>query len=164
LGNTKAARIHLENALEISFANSGFRDADTMYNIGEVALKEKDFQGAYTYLAESLAIARRIGWQSTVAYNMLALALQASATAQDERAAVIHGAADALFEQRGEVPNSSNLDMRQRDHAHLRDVMGAPSFDAAYAKGRKLTTAEAVDAALHGSRAGTAAPRTELEE
>ena len=47
-----------------------------------------------------------------MAYDMLGLALQASATSQDERAAVLHGAADALFEQRGEVPNSSNLNMR----------------------------------------------------
>ena len=59
-GNTAAARAYLEHALEIIFANSGFRDPDAMYNVGEIALKEKDFQSAHTYFVESLTSARRL--------------------------------------------------------------------------------------------------------
>ncbi len=157
-GNTEAARLHLESALEISLANTGFRDPDTLYNVGEIALIGGDYRNAFEYFTDSVKIACQIGWQSVVAYDILGLAMHATAIDFAERAATLHGASDALFDQRGEVPNSSNLEMRERDRAHLRDLMGADRFDVAYANGRELSTSESITLALQVPQAGSAEP------
>jgi DNA-binding CsgD family transcriptional regulator len=83
----------------------------------------------------------------------LGLALAAGADADPAVAATLHGAADHQYEQAGQAFDAKESKMRSGDHARLRDVLGEAAFDAAYARGRTLSQADAIALAV-----GTAGP------
>jgi DNA-binding CsgD family transcriptional regulator len=56
----------------------------------------------------------------------------------------LHGAADHQYEEAGQAFDAKESKMRASDHARLRDVLGEAAFDAAYARGRSLSQADAV--------------------
>jgi DNA-binding NarL/FixJ family response regulator len=86
----------------------------------------------------------------------LGLALAAGADADPAVAATLHGVADRQYEQAGQAYEARELKMRAVDHARLHDTLGEAAFDAAYARGRTLSQAEAIVLAV-----GTARPDPE---
>ena len=68
-------------------------------------------------------------------------------------AATLHGVADEHYEQAGRTFEAIEAGLRDRDHARLRATLGDAAFEAAYARGRTLSQADAIALAV-----GTADP------
>lgn len=81
-------------------------------------------------------------------HAFLGLALVAGADGEPAVAATLHGAADQQYEQAGQAFDAKEMKMRGRDHAQLRGALGEDAFDAAYARGRTLSQADALAMAL----------------
>jgi hypothetical protein len=111
-----------------------------------VALLQQDLPGAIGFLHRSVATGSN---ENTVAYQVLAGALCASAGADPERAAVLHGAADALVAGVDEVWPTLEADMRERDHRRLRELLGDAAFEVAYSEGNGIGKTDALALALH---------------
>ena len=147
-GNAREAKMHLLGALEIA---SELHDDDELprilLNLGFTALLQGDPVEAHEYIKGALRIAGQTGAQHWIAYALLGLAFCASFMGEDHRAAVLHGASDAIIERIGEAHEQIGIDFRAHDHSRLRDVMGE-QFEVAYASGRCLAQSEAVALAL----------------
>ena len=72
-----------------------------------------------------------------------------SVSAEPERAAVLHGAADAFRASVGEVWDPLEADMREQDQSRLRELLGDASFEAAYSEGKGIGKTDAIALALH---------------
>jgi predicted ATPase len=107
-------------------------------NAGYVAAQEGDAETASRSFHECLDITRRIVARPLLGYAILGLALTATLTGDFERAATLHGAFTALFEQLGAVVETLESRLRDADHAHLRARLGDEAFDRAYQRGMHL--------------------------
>ncbi len=87
--------------------------------------------------------ARRVDDGRVIAYAAFGLAYCATA-ANDSNAALLHGAADTLLDVFSERLEPTETTLRDRDLAHLRDVMRPEHFDAAYHEGRSLAQHDAI--------------------
>jgi len=147
-GNAPEAKAHLLGALDIA---SQLHDDDELprilLNLGFTALLRGDLVESNNDIKGALRIAARTGAQHWIAYSLLGLAFCASFMGEDHRAAVLHGASDAIIERIGEAHEQIGTDFRAHDHSRLRDVMGE-NFEVAYASGRCLAQTEAVALAL----------------
>jgi predicted ATPase len=147
-GNAHEAKVHLLGALDIA---SQLHDDDELprilLNLGFAAMLQGDLVEANKDIRGALSIASRTGAQHWITYSLLGLAFCASFIDEDHRAAVLHGAADAILERIGEAHEQIGIDFRAHDHSRLRGVMGE-DFEAAYDSGRCLTQSEAVALAL----------------
>jgi predicted ATPase/class 3 adenylate cyclase len=147
-GNAHEAKAHLLGALDIA---SQLHDDDELprilLNLGFTALLRGDLVEAHNDIKGALRIAARTGAQHWITYSLLGLAFCASFMGEDHRAAVLHGASDAIIERIGEAHEQIGTDFRAHDHSRLRDVMGE-DFEVAYASGRCLAQTEAVALAL----------------
>jgi DNA-binding CsgD family transcriptional regulator len=120
-------------------------------NLGFVDLVDADPRNARRLFLDSLDAARITGVKSSYSRGaLLGLALAASADGDPAVAATLHGVAD---EQAGRAYEGIEVGLRDRDHAHLRATIGDAAFQAAYARGRSLSQADAIALA-----AGTAEP------
>jgi len=85
---------------------------------------------------------------------VLGLALAAGADGDPTVAATLHGIADELHEQAGRAFEALEAGLRDRDHAHLRATLGDAAFEAAYARGRTLSQADAIALATAAAQPG----------
>jgi DNA-binding NarL/FixJ family response regulator len=92
--------------------------------------------------------ARATGEMTWVHSAFLGLALAAGADAEPAVAATLHGAADHQYEQARQAFDAKESKMRTSDHARLRDSLGEAAFNAAYARGRTLSQADAIAMAV----------------
>jgi hypothetical protein len=151
-GNLDEARSHYAAAAAQWDAAEG-RPANiemaalTNQTLAVVALLQKDLPGAIRYLHQSVATGSVD--ESTRAYQLLVGALCASAGADLERAAVLHGAADALLGGIDEAWQPLEADLREQDQHRLRESLGDEAFGSAYHTGTCLTKTDAVALALH---------------
>jgi hypothetical protein len=83
-----------------------------------------------------------------VAYAILGSGLCASATGDDHRAAVLHGAANHLLSCLGESLEALEADLCERDQSKLRRTMGTNAFESALRSGADLETEDAIALAL----------------
>jgi predicted ATPase/class 3 adenylate cyclase len=148
-GNTDEAGAHLGGALEMA---SSLQADDQLpmilLNLGFTAMLQGDLAEANGDIKAALRVAKRTGAQHWVTYSLLGLAFCASFSSENHRAAVLHGAADAVLEQIGEAYEQIGADFRTHDHGRLREVMGEADFEIAYATGRSLAPSEAMALAL----------------
>ncbi len=149
-GNANGAKEHLLGALDIA---SQLHDNDEvpriLLNLGFAAMLQADLVDADNAIKGALRIVARTGASHWIAYSLLGLAFCASFTGEDHRAAVLHGASDALIEKTGEVHEQIGIELRDHDHSRLRGAMGE-DFEVAYTSGRRLAQNEAVAMALDG--------------
>jgi predicted ATPase/DNA-binding SARP family transcriptional activator len=157
-GNYDAARAHFDRALDLA------RQARSVgilpyleYGCGMAAALGGDTAAAGPAFAEALGSARQTGQRSLVAYAMLGIAVTAAGPGWQSQAAMLHGAADALFEELREAPEHLEARLREQSLAVLRAQLG-DRFDQEYAAGRGLVTPEAVAVALRTGRSSAAAP------
>jgi predicted ATPase/class 3 adenylate cyclase/DNA-binding CsgD family transcriptional regulator len=151
-GELQAARAHLQEANMLA-DNLGYPNlsAALRENLGFVDLVDADPRNARRLFLDSLDAARITGVKSSYSRGaLLGLALAASADGDPAVAATLHGVAD---EQAGRAYEGIEVGLRDRDHAHLRATIGDAAFQAAYARGRSLSQADAIALA-----AGTAEP------
>jgi tetratricopeptide (TPR) repeat protein len=124
----------------------------TLQNLGRVALHEQRLTDAVALLQESLELSRELGYREMIAYGLEGSAELDTALGHDERAALLLGAADALFEELGVALQDDDRETYERVVEELRARLGSDAFDAARAVGRGLRMEEAIGEAL-GSRA-----------
>jgi predicted ATPase/class 3 adenylate cyclase len=142
LGDLQSARRHLRESLGIA------RELDDTYgvvyettNLGLAEYLDGASGAAEALFAESFDLARRTRMQAGMAYALIGLAMAGSA-ADPARAARLHGAADAVLAAIGETADSLEGRLRDADCARLRATLGSAAFEADYAAGRGLDTAQ----------------------
>ena len=153
-GEFPAALAYLQDALRVADAH-GYQhlSAAAEMNLGFAYLMNGDVASARRLLVGVLDRAQATSEMTWVHNAFLGLALAAGADADPAVAATLHGAADHQYEQAGQAFDAKESKMRISDHARLRDALGEAAFDAAYARGRTLSQADAIALAV-----GTAQP------
>jgi DNA-binding CsgD family transcriptional regulator len=117
-------------------------------NLGLVDLIDGDPRHARRHFLDSLDTARITGVTSYLPGAILGLALAAGADGDPAIAATLHGVADEHYEQAGRNFEALEAGLRDRDRAQLRDALGDAAFEAAYARGRTLSQADAIALAV----------------
>ena len=156
-GEPGMARGHLQEASALA-DNLGYPNVSVgvQENLGFVELIDGDPRNARRHFLRSLDTARTTGTKSAyVQTALLGLALAAGADRNPTVAATLHGVADEHQEQAGrafEALGATERQLRDRDHAQLHATLGHAAFEAAYARGRTLSQADAI--ALAAAAAG----------
>jgi hypothetical protein len=99
-------------------------------------------------LRDALLLAERTGEPVAFAYAVMACAFAASSLGDDERAAALHGAADAVFAEIGGSPEPLETKMRAEDVERIRSRMGDDTFDTASRRGASLSRDDVVALAV----------------
>jgi predicted ATPase/class 3 adenylate cyclase/DNA-binding CsgD family transcriptional regulator len=170
-GELPAARAHLQEASVLA-GNLGYWhiSAALQENMGFVELIDGDPGSARRHFFDSLDTARITGLRPHVRGSLLGLALAAGADGDPAVAATLHGVADKHFAEGGRGFAAIEVGLRDRDHAQLRARLGDAAFEAAYARGRALSQADAIalaasaqPAAAQLAEAGPVGPLSERE-
>jgi predicted ATPase/class 3 adenylate cyclase len=151
-GDTAAARAHLDQAAEAMQAIGEDNNDRVPTNRGWVLRQENDTEGARPMFEAALRISRRNGDRSGLAYASLGLACLAADRGDWQRAAALHGAAQAFMDQIAEPWQEPEAGYR-RDSLHkVRTSFGEEQFGRAYAKGTALSLDQALSLALAKAR------------
>jgi predicted ATPase/class 3 adenylate cyclase len=150
VGDIPAARAHLDAAAHAG-QQIGFENTTVPQNLGLVLRAEGDPGGARSAFSAALRISRRNGDNSGMANAILGLACLASDAGDWDRAAVLHGAAQAFLDRTGppwqEVEARDRRDSLGQVCAH----MGDEQLERAYGQGMTLSLDQALDLALRRS-------------
>ena len=153
-GDLPGARAHLEASIRGAEA-IGYVRAETTLNLGMVLRAEHDPGGARSTLQQALRIGRRIGAKRSMAEAMLGLACLAGDLDDWHRAAVLHGAAQALLDQTGVPWDTFDARYRQESLDQAGAALGDEQFHRAYARGMALGFDQAIGLALNGTPPST---------
>jgi predicted ATPase/class 3 adenylate cyclase len=149
-GDISAARAHLEQAAQ-AMQEIGLKSHFVPTNLAWVLRQEGDLPSARSGFEEALQVSRRIGDRSGLAYASLGLACLAADAGDSERAAQLHGIAQALLDRIGECWQEPETRYRQDSLNKTRSALGEAQFARAYTYGNALNLDLALDVA-----AGTA--------
>jgi predicted ATPase/class 3 adenylate cyclase len=108
---------------------------------GDTSSAERSFK-------EGLRLAIQVGLRPVLFNNLVGLAGCASAVADNERAAMLYGAASMLMDHVQMVLDPSLDRLCESDKMRLRSQMGDSEFAAAFESGRRLPTSDAIQLAL----------------
>ena len=123
-------------------------------NLGWVLRAEGDPDGARSTFEAALRISRRNGDSWDMAYASLGLACLAGDAGDWDRAAVLHGAAQAFLDRTGNPWQELEARYRQDSLDQARAHLGDEQLERAYAQGMALSLDKALDLALRGSGPG----------
>jgi predicted ATPase/DNA-binding XRE family transcriptional regulator len=152
-GDLPAARAHLDAAAHTG-QQIGFENTALPENLGLVLRAEGDPGGARSAFGAGLRISRRNGDNWGMAYSILGLACLAGDAGDWDRAAVLHGAAQAFLDRRGSSWQWVEARNRGDSLGQVRAHLGDEQMERAYAQGMTLSLDQALDLAL--SRTGPA--------
>jgi predicted ATPase/DNA-binding CsgD family transcriptional regulator len=144
-GELPAARAYLQEACILA-DNLGYQNlsAGLRENLGFVELIDGNPRSARRLFLDILNTTRITGIKPYVLGALLGLALAAGADGDPAVAVTLHGVADELHEQAGRAFEAIEAGLRDRDHARLCATLGDAAFEAAYARGRTLSQADAI--------------------
>ena len=151
-GDTAAARAHLDQAAEAMQAIGQDNNPRVPTNRGWVLRQENDTEGARPMFEAALRISRRNGDRSGLAYASLGLACLAADRGDWQRAAVLHGAAQAFIDQIAEPWQEPEARYRRDSLNKVRASLGEEQSGRAYAKGTALSLDQALGLALTKAR------------
>jgi predicted ATPase/class 3 adenylate cyclase len=150
-GDLPAARAHLEAGARAA-QQIGWQAVPISVNLGDVQRAEGDLDGARSTFEAGLRASRRNGdnlWMATACHG---LALLAGDAGDWDRAAVLHGAAQALRDRTG-GPWVQEIARELRDSlGQARAHLGDEQLERAYAQGLALSLDQALDLALGEAR------------
>jgi tetratricopeptide (TPR) repeat protein len=152
MGDIPRARTHMEAAIRAA-ETIGYRDPGGSLNLGMVLRAEHDLDGARSTLQQALRIGRRVGDKRNMALAILGLACLASDLGDWHRAAVLHGAAQALLNQTGVPWDTFDARYRQENLDQAGAALGDEQFQQAYARGTALSFDQTISLALDEIRA-----------
>jgi predicted ATPase len=148
-GNLDVARTSLEEVLALHLElHDDEIVVEDLQSLCLTALLQEDVAAAVRFSTDALRRCGADGNTRLLCYSFLDAALCASALDEHERAVRLHGAADALIEQRSEVFQPIEAGVRERDHISLRQAMSESVFAVAYEAGRSLSRTDATSLAL----------------
>lgn len=117
-------------------------------NMGWVLRQDHDPDGARASFQSALRDSRRSGNRSGIAYASLGLACLAADTGDWQRAAVLHGVAQAFLDPTGRRWDELlEAGYRQDSLHHVRAHLGQEQFERAHARGIALSSDEALELA-----------------
>ncbi len=146
-GDVQVARMHLEQASQVSEA-IGVTTFNVQGNLGMVLREEGDLDGATAMVQDGLRISRRRGDRYGLAYSMLCMAFIATDLGDWQRAAELHGVAQAFLDQIGQPWLFVYKRFRQRSIDTISVCLGKEELERCYAKGRGLGFDAAIELAL----------------
>jgi predicted ATPase/class 3 adenylate cyclase len=146
-GDIPAARAHLEAATQAA-QQTGYQAAIVMGNLGRVLRAEGDLDGARSTFEAALRVGRRNGDNLSMANACLCLACVAGDAGDWDRAAVLHGAAQALQDRTGSPWQKLSARYRQDSLDQARAHLGDEQLEQAHAQGMALSLDQALDLAL----------------
>ena len=152
-GDIPAARAHLEAAAQAG-QQIGHQNTAVMANLGWVLRAEGDLDGARSMLEATLRVGRRNGDSRGMAIACLGLACVAGDAGDWDRAAALHGAAQAFLDRTGVAWTEDDARERRESLDQARAHLGDEQLERAYAQGMALSPEKAIDPAL--PRAGPA--------
>jgi predicted ATPase len=150
-GDIPAARAHLEAAAQAG-QQIGYEDTPVMQGLGLVLRVEGDLDGARSKFEGALRISRRNGDNIGMAYAILDLACLAGDAGDWDRAAALHGAAQAFLDRTSNQWVELAARFRRDSLGQARAHLGDEQLERAYAQGMALSPEKVLDLAL--SRAG----------
>jgi tetratricopeptide (TPR) repeat protein len=146
-GDIPAARAHLEAAGRAG-RQIGHESTVWAVNLGLVLRQEGDADGARSTFEAALRMSRRNGERSASAYASLGLACLAGDLGDWDRAAVVHGAAQAVLDRMGEPWQEPEARYRRESLDQARTHLGDEQLKRAYAQGMALSFDQAVNLVL----------------
>jgi tetratricopeptide (TPR) repeat protein len=161
-GNIPAARAHLEAAVRVE-QQVGWENATVRANLGDVLRAERDLDGARSTLEAALRIGRRNGDTWNMAGAILGLARLAGDAADWDRAAKLHGIAQAFQDRTGNSWQEFNARNRRDSLDQARAHLGDEQLEGAYATGMALSPEKALDLALPKGGSGLTATAVKPE-
>jgi predicted ATPase/transcriptional regulator with XRE-family HTH domain len=154
MGDIPAARAHLEAAMRAAEA-IGEPHPIPSENLGWVLRAEHDLGRARSRFCEALRTSRRIGANRGMAGAIDGLASLATDAGDWHRAAMLHGAAQALLDRTGVQLEPLDDRYRQESLGQARAAIGDEQVQRAYARGMALGLDQVIELALGGVRPGT---------
>jgi predicted ATPase/class 3 adenylate cyclase len=146
-GDIPAARAHLEAAAQAA-QQIGYEDTTMMGILGDVLRAEGDLDGARSTFEAALRIGRRNGSNWHMAGAILGLACVAGDAGEWDRAAPLHGVAQAFQDRTGNPWQEFDACHRRDSLDQARAHLGDEQLERAYAQGMALGLEEALDLAL----------------
>ena len=146
-GDVPAARAHLEAAAQAA-QQIGRESATLPADLGYVLRAEGDLDGARSAFQASLRIGRRNGNNWHMAMAILGLACLAGEAGDWDRAAALHGAAQAFRDRTGNPWQELEARDRRDSLDQARVHLGNEQLERAHAQGMALTPEKALDLAL----------------
>ena len=141
IGDVPAARSQLERA-ELARQSIGGITPSVPVNLGWVLREEGDRETARSMFEEGLRTSRRIGDRSGIAYSTLGLACLACDENEWHRAAVLHGSAQALMDEVGQVLFEPEARYLQVSRAEVLAHLGEEEYEHAYSEGKRSNSAK----------------------
>ena len=146
-GDIPAARAHLQAAAQAA-QQVGWEDPLRPAALGYVLRTEGDPDGAQSAFEAALRIGRRNGSNSHMAIAIVGLACVAGDAGDWDRAATLHGAAQAFQDRAGHPWQESDTRERRDSLDQARAHLGDEQLDRAYAHDLALSLEKALDLAL----------------
>ena len=146
-GDIPAARAHLEAAAQAG-QQIGYENTFVTLSLGLVLRAEGDPDGARSTFEAALRISRRNGDNWAMAYAILDLACLAGDAGDWDRAAALHGAAQAFLDRVSKQWVELSARFRQDSLAQARARLGDEQLEQAYTQGMALSPEKALDLAL----------------
>jgi predicted ATPase/class 3 adenylate cyclase len=148
-GDIAAARAHLEAAAQAA-RQIGWEHTAATLGLGLVQRAEGDLDGARSTFEAALRISRRNGDNLSIAWACLYLACVTGDAGDWDRAAKLHGIAQAVVDRRGSPWQESDARYRHDSLDQARARLGDEQLERAYAQGMALSLDQAIDLALRG--------------
>ena len=146
-GDVPAARAHLEAAARAA-RQIGWEHTVATLRLGVVQRAEGDLDGARCTFEVGLRISRRNGDNLSLAIACLYLACVTGDAGDWDRAATLHGVAQAFVDRMGSPWQEFDARYRQNSLAQARASLGDEQLERAYAHGMVLSLDQALDLAL----------------
>jgi predicted ATPase/class 3 adenylate cyclase len=146
-GNIPAARAHLEAAAQAA-EQIGWESATMQANLGDVLRADRDPDGARSTFEAALRLSRRNGDNWNMAGAILGLACLAGDAGDWDRAAALHGVAQAFHDRTGNSWQGRLAHDRRDSLDQARAHLGDEQLERAYATGMTLSLKQALDLAL----------------
>jgi hypothetical protein len=119
----------------------------TLYRLGQIVLQEGDATQARALFEEMLSVYVELKDVNGQGLYPLAMAGVAAQSGQDERAAILFGAAEANAERTDSVMGDISHQVFDPLIAGIREHLGEIEFNRLWAEGRKLTLEQALELA-----------------
>ena len=149
-GDIPAARAHVEAAVQAA-QQIGWVGPAAEVTLGLVQRAEGDLDGARSTFEAGLRISRRNGDKLIMAEASLGLACLAGDAGDWDRAAALHGVAQAFNDRTGSPWQEFDARYRQDSLNQARAHLGDEQLERAYAQGMALSLGKALDLALPGA-------------
>ena len=155
----RATELYEESLARLRQIKDHLGTASGFHKLGYVAQHRRDYPTAQKVFTESLTQQQKLGNKQGIAECLAGLAGLAVALEEPERAVRLFGAARALLDAIGAPLAPADRAEWERDERIARAQLDGATFNAAWAKGQKMTLDKAIDYALENPNSTVIASR-----